>query len=134
MGIFGRKPNIKKLEANRDINGLIEALKHKDTGVRRNAVGALGRLGDTTAVEPLLEVLNDEDFYVRGDAAKALGEIGDERAVKPLERLAESEYFGIGKGSNLEDMLRQASTMKRQTEYLKNAAKEALDKIKTKRS
>lgn len=74
MGLF--KPNVKKMEKKKDVEGLIKALEHKNKGVRRNAATALGRLGDADAVEPLIKVLNDKDFYVRGDAAKALGEIG----------------------------------------------------------
>ena len=51
-------PNIAKLQAKADVRGLIKALRHKDTTVRRNAAEALRKLGDA-AVEPLLAALGD---------------------------------------------------------------------------
>jgi len=43
MGFF--KPNIKKMEKNGDIDGLLEALKHKNKDVRVGAAGALAVIG-----------------------------------------------------------------------------------------
>jgi len=83
MRLFGR-PNIEKLSAKRDIDGLIKALIHKDTQLRRNAAAALARLCDTRAVEHLITALKDHDPYVRALALEALGTIGDSRAVEPL--------------------------------------------------
>jgi len=91
MGIFG-KPNVEKLEARRDVQGLLRALSYpKHSGVRRGAAEALGRIGDSRAVEPLIAALKDEDFLVRGAAAQALGEIGDLRAVEPLAAALKDE-------------------------------------------
>ena len=42
----------------------------------RNACGALGNVGDQTAVPDLKKVLDDADPVVRGHAAWALGRIG----------------------------------------------------------
>jgi HEAT repeat protein len=84
MGLFG-PPDIAKLEAKRDVNGLIKALGYqKDWSVRRAAAEALGKIGDAGAVEPLVEALKDGDKNVRAAAVKALGEIGDPRAIEPL--------------------------------------------------
>ena len=47
------KPNVKKMERDKDIYGLIEALKHNDLDVRREAAIALGEIGDKRAVKPL---------------------------------------------------------------------------------
>jgi HEAT repeat protein len=56
---------------------------------RCQAAQALGRIGDSAAVEPLIAALLDEDEDVRVDAAVALGQIADSRAVGPLlENLA----------------------------------------------
>jgi len=82
MGIFG--PNIGKMKENRDIKGLIKALKHSNAKVRADVAIALGELGDEHAVEPLIRVLKDIDETVRGSVAVALGELGDEHAVEPL--------------------------------------------------
>lgn len=49
------------------------------------AIDALGRLGDTRAVEPLCALLEDA---MRGpEAARALGRLGDESAIAPLLEL-----------------------------------------------
>jgi|GEM_PF-1924310 len=86
MGLFSL-PSIEKLQANRDIKGLIKALNVEDYSRDRHAVVALGELGDTSAVEPLFALLENEERRVwRGDIALALGKIGDKRAVEPLIR------------------------------------------------
>ena len=83
MGLFG-PPNVEKMEAKKDIKGLINALGYqKDNDVRQAAAAALVRIG-ATAVEPLSASLKHEYGDVRRAAAKALGEIGDPRAVEPL--------------------------------------------------
>ncbi len=86
------KPDINDLQENKDVKGLIRALKHEDFLVRKDAARALVKVGDESAVEALIEALkheNWEDDYtvliaVRESAADALGEIGDRRAVNPL--------------------------------------------------
>lgn len=68
------------------------------------------------AVEPLVQVLKDkkELYFARKQAAEALGEIGDARAIEPLKQaLNDGEVFG---------------------DHLQVRAKEALEKIKTKKS
>lgn len=47
-----------------------------------NTAWALGKIGDTRAVEPLITALDDRD--AQGAAIQALGQIGDTRAVGPL--------------------------------------------------
>jgi HEAT repeat protein len=69
MGFFG--PNIKKMKANKDIEGLIEALEHKDLAVRRCAAEALGKIGDARAVEPLIRALKGQSLG--GSRARRLG-------------------------------------------------------------
>jgi len=64
---------------------LIEQLKSEDLEVRRSAVVALGRIGDSTATPALVETLNEESLAI--DAANALGRIGDARAVDGLVNL-----------------------------------------------
>lgn len=59
FGLFG-PPDVQKLKANRDIDGLIKALDYeKDLSVRSAAADALGKTGDAPAVEPLITVLKD---------------------------------------------------------------------------
>lgn len=84
MSLFG-PPNIDKMKAKRDVQGLIKALSYeKDVSVRLGAAKALGEFGDSRAVEPLIVVLRDSDVYVRKNVVEALGRLGDSRAVKPL--------------------------------------------------
>jgi HEAT repeat protein len=90
MPLFG-PPNIEKMKAKRDVQGLIKALSYKKDStegehfrVRRTAAKALGEIGDPLAVEPLISVLKDKSNYVREATAVALEVLGDPRAVEPL--------------------------------------------------
>ena len=78
------KPNIRKLKAKKDVEGLIKALGHRDEYVRENAVRALGEIGNARAIEGLIKALDDSDWPVREAAAEELGKIGDPRAVEHL--------------------------------------------------
>ncbi|GAI51574.1 unnamed protein product [marine sediment metagenome] len=69
------EPDIEKMKAEKDVEGLIEALKHKDKDVRWGAAAALGYIGDARALEPLTEALEDEDEDVREIAARVYGYI-----------------------------------------------------------
>jgi hypothetical protein len=76
--------DIDELKSRRDVGGLIDALVDSDSDVRERAAKALGKIGDTRAVEPLITALGDEGEIVRWNTAQALGEIGDTRAMEPL--------------------------------------------------
>ena len=83
-------PNIQKMQAKGDIEGLIEALgydkgdRRKSVPVRKDAAQALGELGDARAVEPLIDALTQEiDLGVSDTISVALGKIGSP-AVEPL--------------------------------------------------
>jgi HEAT repeat protein len=79
---FFFKPNVAKLRARRDVEGLIKCLQYREWGVRRDAVLALGAMGDVRAVRPLLATLNkDWSVEVQTRAVEALGRIKDPRAV-----------------------------------------------------
>ncbi|PSF35822.1 hypothetical protein C7H19_15475 [Aphanothece hegewaldii CCALA 016] len=53
-------------------NTLIQALKHNDVGIRREAAWALGEIKDLKAVDSLIETLSDSDQQVRQAAREAL--------------------------------------------------------------
>ncbi len=55
MGFFG--PNVEKMKAKRDVEGLIKAFEHKDWRVRWDAAEALGEVGDARAVETLIQAI-----------------------------------------------------------------------------
>lgn len=82
MGFF--KPNIKKMKAKGDVEGLIEALKHKDWRVQWDAAEALGEVGDARAVEPLIQALKDVYFV--------------ESKFQDDERVHVARLLGVGQG------------------------------------
>ncbi|HSD49087.1 MAG TPA: HEAT repeat domain-containing protein [Actinomycetota bacterium] len=112
--------DVRALRAERDISGLVEALRDPDQDVVRAAswaltrledaggvpylVGALddpgaalpaarllGRLGDPAAVEPLLAAFEHGPNDLRVAAADALGALDDARAVGPLAEALERD-------------------------------------------
>ena len=75
--VFGMgKPNIKKMQREKNVEELIKLLEHEDKKVRTKAVYALGEIGDTRAVEPLTNRLKYEKMYTRARVAWALNELG----------------------------------------------------------
>ncbi len=85
MPLFG-KPDVGKMEVQRDIRGLIKTLKHKDERVRNEAAEALGRMGQV-AIAPLVDELRRLAPAKKvGWEAVALARIG-EPAVEPLIRM-----------------------------------------------
>ena len=77
---------------------LVDAMRYEDSDVRESfawrAIGALGTIGDPTALESLIKALEKKDHkdaYVRSHAASALGKIGDPRAVKPLTNVLDDK-------------------------------------------
>jgi len=79
-------PNMDKMKAERDVGGLIRALKDADAATRYQAAHALDELRDSRAVGPLTDALRDEAMTVRARAAEALGRLGYIGAVEPLVR------------------------------------------------
>lgn len=76
-------PNVDQLLAEKDIDGLVEALNHKDTSIRQSAAEALGTIGGPSSINALAIALSDVDPDVRGAVAKSLGETDDE-TILPL--------------------------------------------------
>jgi len=88
------EPDIEKMKANKDVEGLIRALKDEDYWVRWRAAESLGRIGDKRAVEPLIEILNDTNYMVQTEVAWALRQIR-EPAVKPLIKALKDEVSDV---------------------------------------
>jgi hypothetical protein len=75
MTLFG-PPNIEKLEARRDVKGLIKALGYlQDPKIRWCAATALSKVGDARAIAPLLDALKDRNWRVSQHAEEALKKI-----------------------------------------------------------
>jgi len=115
--MFTREPpDVDTLADRRDIDGLIQALSHRDTAIQLRAARALGAMGteavdsliraldtgdrdlrlgiidamgeirDPSVLDHLLPLLHDRSNEVRWAAALALGQLSDQRAVPPLVR------------------------------------------------
>lgn len=137
MGL-SKKPNIKELKRKSDVDELINALGDGDAFVRRSAANALGQIGDARAIEPLITALGDEG--ARGRAAIALGEIGDP-AVELLITVFGDESKDVsvrwsaaivlGKIGDIRAVPVFGKAINNSDERIRNAAKEAIDKIKS---
>lgn len=90
-------PDIQNLKGNRDIPGLIKALRYPfKSAVRAQAAQALGELGDPRAIPALVEALKDEREEVAKVAAQALAAYG-EPAIDPLIGLVmQKKWDGTG--------------------------------------
>ncbi len=88
-----KENEIKKMKKEKNVNGLILALKNEDKSIRHLVPRALVKLRDKKAVEPLIQALGDDYELVRSAAARALGNLKDKRAVEPLiQALNDNEY------------------------------------------
>ena len=72
---------------------LMTQLTAEDLEVRRSAVVALGRIGDSSATPALVNTLSEETLAI--DAASALAQIGDPRAVDGLLNLIGNDDASI---------------------------------------
>jgi HEAT repeat protein len=77
------KPNIANMKRQKDIAGLIKALKFPQAEIHTQAAEALAAVGDASAVEALCSLLDDHNVS-RRSVILGLGRIGDVRAVAPL--------------------------------------------------
>jgi len=89
------KPNIERLKAKWDVDGLINALNHRDYKIRKKAAEALGGMKAKEAVDALIKTLKDENSEVRKAAAYALGRIGDEKSIKSLVEALKDESLDV---------------------------------------
>lgn len=120
---------------------LISALQDQDWIVRARAAELLGKIKDTSAVEPLIAVLRDKDSDVRARAAEALGEIKDKTAVEPLfsvlrdeqrELVREAIVTALGKMEDKRVIGPLSEVAENDPSYfVRKAAKEALDNIQS---
>jgi HEAT repeat protein len=141
MGLF--KPNVEKMERNKDVKGLIQAISKGAAvkgGVRFEAIWALQRIGEP-AVEPLIQALKDKDKVIRFGAADALGRIGDARAVEPLiQALKDEDYtvrawaaLNLGRIGDAKAVEPLTEALKDENDNVRHYAAEALEKLKAKK-
>jgi HEAT repeat protein len=111
------KPDIKKMERENDIKGLIKAMGYdNDESIRKEAAFALGKITDSQSpiytiknentkledtsdkslnnltVEELIKSLKDKDWNIRMNAAKTLVEIGEPAVSKLIDSLNDKNW------------------------------------------
>jgi len=89
------KPNIERLKAKWDVDGLINALNHRNYTIRKRAAETLGGMKAKEAVDALIKTLKDENSEVRKAATYALGRIGDEKSIKSLVEALKDESLDV---------------------------------------
>ncbi len=109
---FLRRPNISKMAAENDRDGLYNCLNHQDPIIRLQSAQALAEMGDGVGWRFLTDTVRQEsDPGAQETAAAILGELGARspadarRAVKPL-----AEVLKIARG-DLADAVRDALEM-----------------------
>lgn len=73
--------------AREDPAPLVAALGEREEGVRVEAMMALSRIGDPSAIPHFVRALSDLNFEIRIMAAMALAELGTEEEIAPLSRV-----------------------------------------------
>jgi bilin biosynthesis protein len=111
------KPDIKKMEREKDIKGLIRAMGYdNDESIRKEAAFALGKITDSQSpiytiknentiledtserslnnltVEELINSLKDKDWSIRMNAAKTLVETGESAVEKLIDSLKDKNW------------------------------------------
>jgi HEAT repeat protein len=129
MGFF--KPNVEKMKAKGDVEGLIKALGHKGEDVRTDAAKALGDIEDVKAVEALIQALKDTADSVRYEAATALERLGwkpgddTEKAHYLIAKREWDDLVGLG-GPAVESLIQ---ALKNEDPDVRTEAADALRKI-----
>jgi hypothetical protein len=78
------KPNVKKMAAARDINGLANTLYDKEVEIRRAAIEALAEIGSQPAIEKLILRMKSEDA-LQTELDQALVDLGQKSVMALLE-------------------------------------------------
>jgi HEAT repeat protein len=107
------KPDIKKMEKEKDIKGLIRAMGYdNDEHIRKEAAFALGKITDSQSpiytirnentkseeesgkltLKELITSLNDNDWGIRMNAAKTLVEIGEPAVENLINSLEDNDW------------------------------------------
>lgn len=94
MGLFDLfRPDVQKLQNQRDIKGLRAALHHKDSQIRAHAAYALGELREKSASAELQNLLLTDTSDVRRESALALGNIKNAPSIPALIETFKYGYF-----------------------------------------
>jgi len=116
---------------------LVKALQNENSMVRRQAVIALGKIGDDRAVENITPLLKDKDPGVKFYIPVSLDMIGGEKTIEPLHlalknemsqvRMSSAEIIGKLKDETAVSLL--IELLGDDNSYVKTSANDALLKI-----
>lgn len=84
-----------EMKAKAAVPVLMKAVEDPAGAAQREALWALGQLGDASATDVVVRELNSESAELRAAAADALGGIGASRAVAALEALKGDYYVRV---------------------------------------
>ncbi|MBZ2165428.1 HEAT repeat domain-containing protein [Methanobacterium spitsbergense] len=85
------KPDIKKMEKDKDIKGLMNLLKYtNDESVRRDAAFAIDKITDSSITEH--PNLNEENSYLQSKSEEYEGEIGENSVEKLIDSLKDEDW------------------------------------------
>lgn len=85
----------------------------KDSDVRRRAIDALGKIGSVSAVPALIEVLKDNHWSIQRNATHALGKIGTPAVPALIEALKDSDPYVRGYAAEALGEIGDATTLPR---------------------
>jgi HEAT repeat protein len=119
------------------IAGLLKALEHQNSDVRRSAAKALGQLGSVEAIAGLLKALEHQDSDVRWRAAEALGQLGSIEAMPGLLKALKDQDSDVrwraaealGQLGSIEAMPGLLKAIEDQNSSVRWSAAEALGKL-----
>lgn len=100
MGVFGFRPDVQKLETDRDVSGLIKALQYQDANIRLTATKSLSNFCSADACPALVLCLKDEDARIRDAAVNTLVATG-ESALPLLFNAMGDQSWLVRKGAAL---------------------------------
>jgi len=78
------KPNVPKMKARKNVNGLIRLLGDRDAEIREASARALGELGFPRVIGPLCRALTDPEWTVRISVVEALAMTEDPKGIEAL--------------------------------------------------
>ncbi len=134
------KPDVEKMKLEKDVEGLIKALKYDgDWKVRWIVASALEEIGGVRAVDALVRALKDED--VQEKATMALVKKGEAAVELLIQALKDKDWEVRWRATSVLGRIRDERTVESLTQALNDkdgevqkAAKEALENIKAKKA
>jgi len=93
------KPNVPKMKARKNVNGLIKLLSDRDAEIRETAAKALGELGFPRVIGPLCRALSDPEWTVRVSVIEALATTKDPKGIQALIEVLKDEIPAVGQSA-----------------------------------